>query len=141
MFHNLNLQQKNTQKELLLQCRKNIFKTIQNKIPLNESPSFYYCPQGSVVYTFSKEDQKDLTQKINEALIWGVDFTCCLCLKTQEEYGFVLLKVNEEGIEASYQRPPNLIQNEYVFEDPIKIGNPLLSLSFLFKKDENVVYH
>ena len=141
MFHDLNPQQKNTKKELLLQCRKNIFKTIQNNIPLNESPSFYYCPQGSVIYTFSKEDQKDLTKKINDSLLWGVDFTCCLCLRSQEEYGFVLLKMNKEGIEAYYQRPPNLIKNEYIFEGPIKIRNPLVSLSFLFEKDEDVIYH
>jgi len=141
MFHDLNLRQKDTFKELLLLCRKNIKKTIQNKIPLNESPSFYYCPQGSIIYTFSKDDQKELAKKINESLLWGVDFTCCLCLKTQEEYGFVLLKMNEEGIEASYQRPPNLIQNEYVFEGPIEIRNPLVSLSFLFEKDEDVIYH
>lgn len=141
MFHNLTLQQKNTKKVLLLQCRKNIFKSIQNKIPLNESPSFYYCPQGSVIYTFSKKDQEKLTYKINEALAWGMDFTCCLCLKNQEGYGFVLLKVNKEGIKASYQKPPNLIDNEYVFEEPVKIKNPLISLSFLFEKEDDVVYH
>jgi len=138
MFHHLT--PTNINKDLLLDCRRTILKTIENNIPLNESPSFFYCPQGGMNYVFSTEEQKNLTQRINEALAWGREFTCCLCLKTKEGYGFVLIEIEDCMVRAFYQKPPSLKTTMYSFEKPKEIKNPLLALSFLFR-DNNVVYH
>ena len=128
-------------KKLLLDCRRTIFKTIQNNIPLNECPSFYYSAQGSIEYAFSKEDQKELTKKLNEALNGGYKFVCCLCLKTKEGYGFVLIETNRGSIKAYYQRVPTIYNGDYIFQEVIPIKNPMHSLYFLFTDYENFIYH
>lgn len=132
---------KNLNKKLLLDCRRNIFKSIKNNIPLNECPSFYYCPKGEIVYVFSKQEQGELTKIMNETLSWGGDFDCCLCLKMKSGYGFVLISITNGSLNAYYQKIPFIEKDEYVFPKHVKIENPFLSLNFLFNQDEYVVYH
>ena len=140
MFHHY-IPQVVSNKKLLLDCRKSILKTIQHNIPLNECPSFYYSVQGEIVYVSSKKEQDKLTKKLNDALGKGDTFECCLCLKTKEGYGFVLIEIDRGSIKAHYQKPPTIFKGDYMFKEIIPIKDPMLSLYFLFANHENIVYH
>lgn len=140
MFHHY-IPQVVSNKKLLLDCRKSILKTIQNSIPLNECPSFYYSAQGGIQYVSSKEGQKTLTKKLNGALSGGYKFECNLCLKTKEGYGFVLIEIHRGSINAYYQKPPTIFNGDYIFKEVIPIKDPILSLYFLFENHETIIYH
>lgn len=131
--------------EGIKECKEIICSMIEQKLPLNEAPSFYYevcyfLPK-KVNAVVTKKEQDCMALQIRSVLEKGGDpILSSLCLRSVEgDTQFVVSLFCPSGdTYALVIKPPSLFKGEYRFEKPLPLPQPRDALSFLTNEE---VYH
>lgn len=127
------------------ECKKIMCSMIEQRLPLNEAPSFFYTVTSflpkEVNAVITREEQDDMAQQIRSVLRGESDpVLSAMCLKavgglTQ----FVVSLFCPSGdIYALVIAPPSLKDGTYRFARPTPLPQPKVALSFLTDEE---VYH
>lgn len=126
-------------------CKKIIRSMIAQKLPMNETPSFFYTVSQylpkEITAVITKEDQDQMGQKIRQVLRGnGEAILSALCLKESGgKTQFVVSLFCPSGkTYALVILPPTLRDGKYHFTKPIPLSQPRTALSFLTNEE---VYH
>ncbi len=126
-------------------CRKIMRSMIEQKLPMNETPSFFYTVNNylpkEITAVVTKEDQDHMGQRIRQVLKGnGEAILSALCLKESGgKTQFVVSLFCPSGeTYALVILPPTLRDGKYHFTKPIPLSQPRTALSFLTNEE---VYH
>jgi hypothetical protein len=127
------------------ECKKIMCSMIEQRLPLNEAPSFFYTVTSFLPKEFNavitREEQDDMTQQIRSVLKGKSDpILSAMCLRSVGGLTqFVVSLFCPSGdIYALVITPPSLKEGIYRFAKPTPLSQPKVALSFLTDEE---IYH